>query len=94
MTTLTLIENLIIATIILLLLAIAIPLFRSTSRKANGPHPIDNYNVKCLFETNGVKVYSFRDNGQRIYFTDVRERTEWKTNEKTASKHQVEMAGE
>lgn len=32
---------------------------------------LKDYDVKFLFECNGVKVYRFRDNGDYIYFTNT-----------------------
>ena len=32
---------------------------------------LKDYNVKFLFECNGVKVYRFCDNGRYVYFTDA-----------------------
>lgn len=39
-----------------------------------------NYNVKFLFEADGVKVYRFSDNGYHIYFTNKSGKCEYKHN--------------
>ena len=36
-----------------------------------------SYEVELLFEHDGVKVYSFRDAGRNIYYTDARGGTQW-----------------
>ena len=36
-----------------------------------------SYEVELLFEHDGVKVYSFRHQGTRVYYTDARGNTQW-----------------
>ena len=40
-------------------------------RKQEYEQRLKDYNVKFLFECNGVKVYRFHDCGEHIYFTNA-----------------------
>ncbi len=40
-------------------------------RKQEYEQRLEDYNVKFLFECNGVKVYRFIDLGEVVYFTDA-----------------------
>nr|DAW13510.1 MAG TPA: protein of unknown function (DUF4884) [Caudoviricetes sp.] len=40
-------------------------------RKQEYEQRLKDYDVKFLFECNGVKVYRFHDGGEDVYFTDA-----------------------
>lgn len=40
-------------------------------RKQEYEQRLKDYNVRFLFECNGVKVYRFHDGGEDVYFTDA-----------------------
>lgn len=40
-------------------------------RKQEYEQRLEDYDVKFLFECNGVKVYRFHDSGEDVYFTDA-----------------------
>ena len=46
-------------------------------RKQEYEQRLKDYNVRFLFECNGVKVYRFRDGGEDVYFTDVNGMTKY-----------------
>ena len=47
-------------------------------RKQEYEQRLEDYDVQFLFECNGVKVYRFRDDGdRRVYFTDANGMTKY-----------------
>ena len=47
-------------------------------RKQEYEQRLEDYNVKFLFECNGVKVYRFMDGARRVYFTDANGMTKYR----------------
>jgi hypothetical protein len=54
----------------LLVLTLVIILLASCRGEAQSSTQVGDYQVEFLFETDGVKVYRFRDNGRDHYFTN------------------------
>lgn len=69
---LTLLETLIVLALIGLLFSIVLPIMIKIHLDSK-VDPVGFYNVQYLFETNGIKVYRFRDDGKYLYFTDMRD---------------------
>lgn len=52
-------------------------------RKQEYEQRLKDYDVKFLFECNGVKVYRFMDGARRVYFTDANGMTKYQYTTRT-----------
>ena len=43
----------------------------------NYPSQTDDYNVRFLFEVDGIRVYKFYHNGKEVFFTNTNGKTEY-----------------
>ena len=54
----------------------------------NYPDQTDNYNVRFLFEADGIRVYKFSYNDKVVFFTNTNGKTEYTKNYTNGKVHQ------